>query len=76
MVVSSNVQSYQLEFNVTEDDTGLLIINGITYQDTNLDNPTAGNRVFTLTQVQDNGGTANGGSDTTTLYVTPVGDQT
>ena len=43
------------------------LVNGITYQDTNLDNPTAGNRVFTLTQVKDNGGTANGGVDTTTL---------
>jgi hypothetical protein len=43
------------------------IINGITYQNTNLDNPTAGNRVFTITQIRDNGGTANGGSDTTLL---------
>ena len=38
------------------------LVNNITYQDTNLDNPTAGNRVFTLTQVKDSGGTANGGS--------------
>ena len=38
------------------------LINGITYQDTNTDNPTAGNRVFTLTQIQDSGGTTNGGS--------------
>ena len=45
------------------------LVNNITYQDTNLDNPTAGNRVFTLTQVKDSGGTANGGSDTTTLAV-------
>ena len=45
------------------------IVNGITYQDTNLDDPTAGNRVFTLTQVQDSGGTAHGGSDTTTLAI-------
>ena len=43
------------------------LVNKITYQDTNLDNPTAGNRIFTLTQVKDSGGTANGGVDTTTL---------
>ena len=43
------------------------LVNGITYQDTNLDDPTAGNRIFTLTQVKDSGGTANGGVDTTTL---------
>ena len=29
----------------------------------------AGTRVFTLTQVKDSGGTANGGSDTTTLTI-------
>src|SRR5471030_69500 len=46
------------------------LVNGITYQDTILDNPSAGNRVFTLTQVQDSGGTANGGADTTTLAIT------
>jgi glycine cleavage system H lipoate-binding protein len=45
------------------------LVNGITYQNTNRDDPTAGNRVFTLTQVTDNGGTANGGNDTTTLAV-------
>ena len=32
------------------------LINGITYQDTNTDNPTAGSRTFTLTQIQDSGG--------------------
>ena len=37
------------------------LINGITYQDTNTDNPTAGSRTFTLTQIQDSGGTSNGG---------------
>ncbi|MGC4059845.1 MAG: DUF4347 domain-containing protein [Aquabacterium sp.] len=46
------------------------VVNGITYQNTNTDNPTGGNRVFTLTQIKDNGGTANGGSDTTALSVT------
>jgi Ca2+-binding RTX toxin-like protein len=45
------------------------LVNGITYQDTSTDNPTAGNRVFTLTQVQDSGGTANGGVDTTALSI-------
>ena len=45
------------------------LINGITYQNTNTDNPTAGNRVFTLTQIQDSGGTANGGADTTALAI-------
>ena len=45
------------------------LVNTITYQDTNVDNPTAGNRVFTLTQVKDSGGTANGGVDTTTLLL-------
>ena len=45
------------------------LINGITYQNTNTDNPSAGNRVFTLTQIRDSGGTANGGQDTTALAV-------
>ena len=34
------------------------LINGITYQNTNTDNPTAGSRTFTLTQIQDSGGTS------------------
>jgi hypothetical protein len=45
------------------------LINGITYQNTNTDNPSAGTRVFTLTQIQDSGGTANGGQDTTALTI-------
>ena len=45
------------------------LVNGITYQDTNLDNPTAGSRTFTLTSIQDSGGTANGGVDTTSLSI-------
>jgi VCBS repeat-containing protein len=45
------------------------LVNGITYQNTSVDNPSAGNRVFTLTQVKDSGGTANGGVDTTTLSI-------
>ena len=56
------------------------LINGITYQNTNTDNPTAGSRTFTLTQIQDSGGSSNGGVDTSTLSiastvtVTPVND--
>ena len=56
------------------------LVNGITYQNTNIDNPTNGNRVFTLTQIQDSGGTTNGGVDTTalsivsTVNVNPVND--
>src|SRR5262249_59492166 len=45
------------------------LVNGITYQDTNVNDPTAGNRVFTLTSIQDTGGTAYGGVDTTALSV-------
>jgi hypothetical protein len=45
------------------------LVNGITYQDTNTDNPTAGGRVFTLTSIKDTGGTANSGVDTTALAV-------
>ncbi|MBU3639604.1 DUF4347 domain-containing protein, partial [Polynucleobacter sp. AP-RePozz3-80-G7] len=42
------------------------LINGITYRDT-YSSPTTGSRVFTLTQIQDSGGTANSGVDTITL---------
>ncbi|SUY77145.1 Uncharacterised protein [Comamonas testosteroni] len=48
--------------------TAASVINGISYRDSN-GSPTAGNRVVTLTSVQDNGGTSNGGVDTTTLAV-------
>ena len=51
------------------------LVNNITYQDTSVDNPTAGNRVFTLTKVQDSGGTANGGADTTTFAVASTDDR-
>ena len=44
------------------------LVDGISYQN-NSQNPTAGNRVATLTSIQDTGGTANGGLDTTTLSV-------
>ncbi|WP_372828495.1 beta strand repeat-containing protein [Polaromonas sp.] len=56
------------------------LVNGITYQNTSVDNPTDGNRVFTLTQLVDSGGTANGGVNTTalsivsTVNVDPVND--
>ncbi|MGE5641339.1 MAG: putative Ig domain-containing protein, partial [Clostridia bacterium] len=45
------------------------LVNAIAYVDTNIDNPTAGLRVFTLTRVQDNGGTAAGGVDSRALAV-------
>jgi hypothetical protein len=45
------------------------LINGITYQNTNADNPSAGTRVFTLTQIQDSGGSLNGGADTSALNI-------
>ena len=57
------------------------LVNGIAYQDTNVDDPTAGTRSVTLTEVKDSGGTANGGVDTTALSiasnvaVTPVNDK-
>src|SRR5262249_62036123 len=47
------------------------VVNGISYQDTNVDDPTAGTRTFTLTQIQDSDGTANGGGDTTTQAGAP-----
>jgi hypothetical protein len=54
------------------------IIDGIAYQNTNENDPTAGVRTITLTQIQDNGGTFDGGVDTTatsiasTVTVVPV----
>jgi hypothetical protein len=54
------------------------IIDGIAYQDTNENDPTGGVRTITLTQIQDNGGTVDGGVDTTatsiasTVTVVPV----
>ncbi|MCS3805808.1 hypothetical protein HNO92_003051 [Chromobacterium alkanivorans] len=44
------------------------VINGITYRDSS-GSPSIGNRVVTLTSVKDDGGTSNGGVDTTTLAV-------
>ena len=44
------------------------LIDGASYQN-NSQNPGTSNRVVTLTEVQDSGGTANGGSDTATLSV-------
>ena len=45
------------------------LVDGITYQDTNADTPGAGDRTVTLTQIHDNGGTANGGADTSSLAI-------
>ena len=43
------------------------LIQSIKYQNTSRDNPTAGNRVFTLTQIKDSGGTDDSGVDTSVL---------
>ncbi|WP_193771168.1 DUF4347 domain-containing protein, partial [Candidatus Magnetaquicoccus inordinatus] len=42
------------------------LLDGISYQNNSVD-PSAGNRVVTLSSLQDNGGTADGGSDSATL---------
>ena len=44
-------------------------IDGIAYQNTSTDNPSDGNRVFTLTQVKDNGGGTAPNVDTRTLNI-------
>ena len=55
------------------------LINGLSYQNTS-DDPTAGARTVSLTQIIDTGGVANGGVDTknvaisSTVNVTPVND--
>ena len=53
------------------------LVEGLAYQNTTTDDPSAGNRVFTLTQVQDSGGTANGGVDTspTATFNVPITEQ-
>ena len=43
------------------------LINGLAYQNTEVNRPTPGNRVVTITRLSDNGGTANNGQDTATL---------
>ncbi|MDP1886303.1 MAG: tandem-95 repeat protein [Polaromonas sp.] len=48
------------------------LVNGISYQNTNANEPTAGNRTFTLTQIKDSGGTTDGGVDTTALSVSSI----
>ena len=45
------------------------LVDGITYQNTDADDPSAGNRVVTLTQIIDSGGTSNGGVNTTALAI-------
>jgi hypothetical protein len=50
------------------------LVNAISYQNIKTDDPTTGNRIFTLTQVKDSGGTLNSGNDTTTVsLVSTVG---
>ncbi|MCZ8221800.1 MAG: DUF4347 domain-containing protein [Acidovorax sp.] len=57
----------------------LSILNGISYSNSS-DNPTAGNRVASISFLRDNGGTANGGADTafglqsSTVTVAPLND--
>ncbi|BDI05077.1 VCBS domain-containing protein [Sphaerotilus microaerophilus] len=48
--------------------TAQSVVDGLTYQNAS-EHPTTGNRTVTLTSVSDNGGTANGGVDTTALSV-------
>ena len=43
------------------------VVNGIAYQDTNVGDPTAGTRTFTLTQVVDSGSNTSPNADTTPL---------
>ncbi len=57
------------------------LLTGMTYQNTDVNDPTTGNRVFTVTSVSDSGGTSNGGVDTatglgqvSTVAVTPRND--
>jgi len=52
------------------------LVNGITYQDTVRDKPAAGDRVFTLTQITDNGASNNASAPgiVSTVTVTPVND--
>ncbi len=45
------------------------IIDGIRYQNTNVNAPTVDNRVFTLTQIQDDGGSGGGNDDSANLNV-------
>jgi hypothetical protein len=45
------------------------MLDAVTYRNVNVDHPTAGNRVFTITQVRDDGGSGNGGSDTASVSV-------
>jgi len=45
------------------------LVNGIRYQNTDVDDPTAGARTVTLTRITDTGGTLNGGVDSTALSI-------
>jgi hypothetical protein len=45
------------------------LVDGVAYQNANTDNPSAGTRVFTLTEIQDSGGIANGGADTSAASI-------
>jgi VCBS repeat-containing protein len=45
------------------------LIKGMAFQNIRVDDPSAGNRIITLTEIKDSGGAPNHGSDTTTLNV-------
>ncbi len=66
--LSSGTATVSISSSGISSSTAASVINGISYRDSS-GSPTAGNRVVTLTSVQDNGGTSNGGVDTTTLAV-------
>ncbi|UJB32610.1 DUF4347 domain-containing protein [Chromobacterium sp. Beijing] len=66
--VSGGTATVSISSSGVSGSTAASVINGITYRDSN-GSPSIGNRVVTLTSVKDNGGTSNGGVDTTTLAV-------
>ncbi len=69
---SINLNSTTATITVTKNNasaTGIQnLIESIQYKNVS-NNPTSGDRVFTITQLTDSGGTANGGNDTATLSV-------
>ncbi|WP_040652582.1 DUF4347 domain-containing protein [Pseudogulbenkiania ferrooxidans] len=66
--VSSGTATVSISSSGISASTAGSVVNGITYRDSS-GSPSIGNRVVTLTSVKDNGGTSNGGVDTTTLAV-------
>src|SRR5207244_1640187 len=69
VVVSSGVATVTLSKGAGVSSAAMqTIVDAMTYRDTSQD-PLAGDRVVTLTSIQDSGGTALGGADTTSLSV-------